>query len=158
MTDEMNFYTLKGYERHEKRQLSSSMEDYLEMICRMLKDSSVVRIKELAENLHVKPSSASKMVSNLKDAGYLKFNKYEYVEATEKGLMAGEYLLRRHEVLHRFLCVLNSSENELEQVEKIEHFINEKTILNLEKITPILTGLLHEHEEDQNSGINPRLG
>lgn len=139
MNDKMDFYTLKGYQMNEKRQLSSSMEDYLEMVCRMLKDSHVVRIKELSEKLHVKPSSASKMVSNLKEAGYLKLNQYDYLEVTEKGLETGGYLLRRHDVLNRFLCILNGSESELEQVEKIEHFINKKTIENLDKLTQKMT-------------------
>jgi len=141
MNHNPEFYTLKGYQRNKKDQLSSAMEDYLEMICRMLQKIDVVRIKDLAENLHVQPSSASKMITNLKNAGYVNFEKYGYVEITEKGMDAGRYLLHRHEVLHQFLCALNQSDNELEQVEKIEHFINKKTIDNLEKITPKLNEL-----------------
>ncbi len=67
-----NFYTLKGYSLLEHTQITSSMEDYLEMICRLHRDGQPVRIKELAECLHVKPSSASKMTGNLrKQAGAL---------------------------------------------------------------------------------------
>lgn len=54
------FYTLKGYSRNENEKLTSSMEDYLEMICRLLQGNEVVRISELAGSLHVKPPSASK--------------------------------------------------------------------------------------------------
>lgn len=151
MSDKMDFYTLKGYQMNEKRQLSASMEDYLEMVCRMLKDSHVVRIKELSEKLHVKPSSTSKMVSNLKEAGYLKLNQYDYLEVTEKGLETGAYLLCRHDVLNRFLCILNGSDSELEQVEKIEHFINKKTIENLEKLTQKM-GEMKQNEKLFNEG------
>lgn len=135
MCDREGFYTFKGYQLNETGNLSSSMEDYLEMICRLLQSCEVVRINELAEKLHVKPSSASKMVSNLKQAGYIEFEKYGYIVATQKGLEVGSYLLYRHDVLHDFLCRLNHSDNELEQVEKIEHFINRSTIENLEKLT-----------------------
>ena len=38
-------------------------------------------------------------------------------------------------VLHDFLCLLNHTKDELEQVEKIEHFINKITIDNLERLT-----------------------
>ena len=107
------------------------MEDYLEMICRMLKGQDIVRIQALSENLHVKPSSASKMVNALKERGYISFQKYGYLTATPKGLEVGEYLLYRHDILHEFLCLLNHSENELEQVEKIEHYINRETVANL---------------------------
>ena len=96
----------------------------------MLKGQDIVRIQALSENLHVKPSSASKMVNALKERGIL-FQKYGYLTATPKGLEVGEYLLYRHDILHKFLCLLNHSENELEQVEKIEHFINRETIENL---------------------------
>ena len=129
------FYTLKGYSRNENEKLTSSMEDYLEMICRLLQGNEVVRISELAGSLHVKPPSASKMVNNLRDAGYIEFKKYGYIVVTEKGQEAGRYLLHRHKVLHDFLCLLNHSENELEQVEKIEHFIDKTTVDNLELLT-----------------------
>ncbi len=128
-----NFYTLKGYSLLEHTQITSSMEDYLEMICRIHRDGQPVRIKELAECLHVKPSSASKMVGNLRKQGLVCFEKYGTVSLTEEGLELGEYLLFRHEVLHRFFCYINQNSNELEQVEKVEHFIEPKTVYNIEK-------------------------
>ncbi len=100
----------------------------------MLKQQDIVRIQELSERLHVKPSSASKMVNALKERGYLSFEKYGYLTVTPKGREAGNYLLYRHNVLHEFLCLLNDSENELEQVEKIEHFIDRRTIEHLQAL------------------------
>ena len=41
----------------------------------------------------------------------------------------------RHSVLERFLKVLNNSEDELTEVEKIEHFFDVKTIENLDALT-----------------------
>ena len=128
------FYTMTGYRLNETEPLTAAMEDYLEMICRMLKTSDVVRVSALAQQLHVKPSSASKMVANLREAGYVESKKYGYVSATPKGRRVGGKLLHRHDVLHRFFRLLNHSENELEQVEKIEHFINPDTIQNIEAL------------------------
>ena len=135
MENGSGFYTLKGYSLNENEKSTSSMEDYLEMICRILQKNEVVRIRELAENLHVKPTSASKMGNNQKEAGYIEFKKYGYIAITQKGLETGNYLLHRHRVLHDFLCLLNHTKDELEQVEKIEHFINKITIDNLERLT-----------------------
>lgn len=134
MDNRNDFYTQKGYELHNTDDLTASMEDYLEMICRLLKQQDIVRIQELSERLHVKPSSASKMVNALKERGYLSFEKYGYLTVTPKGREAGNYLLYRHNVLHEFLCLLNGSENELEQVEKIEHFIDRRTIEHLQAL------------------------
>lgn len=130
-----DFYTLKGYQVKETASLTPTMEDYLEMISRLLQENKVVRIGELADKLHVKPSSASKMIRQLKEAGYVDFENYGYISLTEKGQAEGTYLLYRHKVLHCFLCVLNHTEDELEQVEKIEHFLNRTTIENLHALT-----------------------
>ena len=73
------------------------------------------------------------MVNNLKTLGLVKFEKYGYIVPTEKGQKIGDYLLYRHDVINEFLCILNNSESELEQVEKIEHFINKKTVDNMKK-------------------------
>ncbi len=133
MTQTDNFYTLKGYSLLEHTEITSSMEDYLEMICRLHRNGQPVRIKELAECLHVKPSSASKMTGNLRQQGLVRFEKYGTVSLTEDGLELGEYLLFRHDVLLRFFCYINQNSDELEQVEKVEHFIEPETVYNIQK-------------------------
>lgn len=128
------FYTMKEYQRADAKGLTSSMEDYLEMICRLRAEGVPVRVNVLAACLHVRPSSVSKMLGNLKSLGYIDFHKYGAVMVTEKGMKEGEYLLHRHQVLHRFFCAVNGTEDELEQVEKIEHFMNRETVENLERL------------------------
>ena len=128
------FYTMKEYQRAGAEGLTSSMEDYLEMICRLRAEGVPVRVNVLASSRHVRPSSASKMLGNLKKLGYIDFHKYGAVMVTEKGVEEGEYLLHRHQVLHRFFCAVNGTEDELEQVEKIEHFMNRETVNNLEQL------------------------
>lgn len=129
------FYTLKGYQIHAEAGLTTAMEDYLEMICRITRENGSVHVGDLSRMLHVKPSSATKMIQQLKSAGYLRAEKYGLVHLTEKGLTAGDYLLFRHEVIHQFLRTLNRSQDELEQVEKIEHFLNRTTVVNLDRLT-----------------------
>lgn len=136
-----NFYTLKGYQRHQPSPITAAMEDYLEMICRLMATQPLVRVNYLAEKLNVKPSSASKMVNHLKEQGLVTFEKYGYIKLTEKGKQIGDYLLYRHDVLNEFLCLINGTDSELEQVEKIEHFLNETTVRNIEKYTRLLKSL-----------------
>ena len=104
------FYTLKGYSRNENEKLTSSMEDYLEMICRHIQENGYIRIHFLAEQLHVRPSSASKMVGKLREMGLVEFEKYGLIIPTERGMAVGRYLLWRHDVLHRFFRLLNHSD------------------------------------------------
>jgi len=134
MSDKNAFYTLKGYALKEDNAITSSMEDYLEMIYRIHLEGEAVRLGAVAMRLNVKPSSATKMVSNLKAQGLVSSEKYGYIKLTEEGAKLGQYLVFRHDTLHRLLCYINQSDNELEQVEKIEHFINEETVYNVKKM------------------------
>ena len=127
------FHTLRGYRQLESGGISYAMEDYLEMICRLEQQKEKVRIKDLATLLNVGPSSASKMAAKLRDNGFLEFERYGVIHLTAAGKRMGEYLLLRHAVLHRFFCRLNGSENELELVEKIEHYMDARTIRNMQE-------------------------
>ena len=129
------FHTWKGYQLLHSEEITESMEDYLEMLCRHMRDHDYMRINLLAQRLNVRPSSASKMVSKLRGLELVEAEKYGLIMLTDKGKSVGEYFLWRHEVLHRFFCRLNHTDNELQQVELVEHFINKETLENLEKLT-----------------------
>ena len=135
---ESNFHTMKGYQLKKDSKITSAMEDYLEMICRQAKKESFVRVNELAEQLNVRPSSASKMGYHLKALGLVEFEKYGAIRPTEHGKALGDYLLYRHEVLSQFFCLLNGTGSELDQVEQVEHFMNPDTVKNLEQLIVFL--------------------
>ena len=98
VTDKDGFYTMKGYERSASDEMTSSREDYLEMVCRMEEEGEPIRVSSLAASLHVRPSSASKMLDNLRKAGYIDFKKYGSIMVTDKGYEEGRYLLHRHRI------------------------------------------------------------
>lgn len=129
-----NFHTLDGYDRMRKQELTRTMEDYLEMICRLSLEDAVVRVQIVAEKLNVKPSSVTKMMQQLCAGGFIEYRPYAFLKLTQKGQEEGAYLLYRHDVLHDFLCMLNGTTDELEQVELIEHFLNRQTVENIEKL------------------------
>ncbi|MDR2933102.1 MAG: metal-dependent transcriptional regulator [Oscillospiraceae bacterium] len=128
------FHTLRGYNRMEHSDISFAMEDYLEMICRHTLEGEIIRVNRLASLLHVTPPSASKMVMKLKESGLVSFEPYGIITLTQAGEALGGYLLYRHDILHRFFMMLNRSEDELELVEKIEHYMDRRTIENMEKL------------------------
>ena len=104
------------------------MEDYIEMIYRKTDNNKEITIKHLSESLNVKPSSVSKMANKLKLLDFINFEKYGQITLTEKGVYLGRYLLYRHNILKKFFTKLNKERYKLEQVEKIEHFIDYETI------------------------------
>jgi DtxR family Mn-dependent transcriptional regulator len=131
------FHTVRGYQllNQNKSRLTPAMEDYLEMICRNIGREGYVRINELAEMLHVKSSSATKMVQKLGELGFLKYRKYGIIAMTDDGRALGEYLLRRHNVIAEFLQTLGCArENLLEETELIEHSVGSDTVANMETL------------------------
>ena len=134
MDEEPDFYTQKGYQMRSDKPVTSAMEDYLEMICRQARMEGYARINFLAHRLNVRPSSASKMVYQLRELGLVSFEKYGLIRPTSAGTELGAYLLYRHDLLHRFFCWVNGTTVELEQVEQVEHYIRKETLHNLEQL------------------------
>lgn len=130
-----SFHTLKGYQMLHADEVTESMEDYLEMICRHVRDNGYIRVNFLAEQLNVRPPSVSKMVAKLRELGLVRYEKYGLITMTTRGYDLGNYLLWRHEVLHRFFCLLNHTDNQLELVEMVEHFIDRETVDHLDILT-----------------------
>ena len=121
-----DFYTLTTY-IHNKNLITYPMEDYLEMIYR--KQDEPLTITSLSNYLNIKKSSCSKMISKLKSLDLINNN----ITLTKEGLKIAQYLYHRHEILETFLKDLNQENFKLEQVEKLEHFIDEITLINIEK-------------------------
>lgn len=132
--NENNFYTLKGYKTKNNKKITEAMEDYIEMIYRETKNKEI-SIKHLSELLHVKPASTSKMINRLKKLKLVNFEKYSKITLTTKGIKKGKYLMWRHKTLEQFLKKLNKHNYKLEQIEKIEHYIDHITLINIKNIT-----------------------
>lgn len=145
-----DFYTFRGYRIKDEKLLSPSMEDYIEMIYRLLCAKNNVRVNDLSESLHVKPPSTTKMVKRLSKYGYVNYEKYGHVNLTEKGIELGKYLLFRHDTIFNFLELIGVKENLLEQTEKIEHSIREET---LEKINYLISFLVKNFELNDGNYI-----
>lgn len=129
------FRTLKGYQILHADEITESMEDYLEMICRHVRENGYIRVSFLAEQLNVRPPSVSKMVGKLRELGLVRYEKYGLITMTGRGYDMGNYLLWRHEVLHRFFCLLNHADSQLELVEMVEHFMDRQTVERLDILT-----------------------
>ncbi len=130
--NDREFHTVRGYELLQKGgdRLTPAMEDYLEMVYRLCMAGPYTRIGRLSEALHVRPSSASKMILKLWEKGFVEYDKYEIILPTQKGKDAGAYLLHRHQTIERFLHLIGSRDLLIE-TELIEHVIGVSTLEQL---------------------------
>ena len=108
--------------------LTESMEDYLEMFFRIVSRQGYIRPVDLSNAINVKPSSVTRMIQKLDEAGLITYAKYRNIAMTEKGMTYGRFLVWRDEKLKEFLRLSKENVMVEEQVEGIEHYITPATM------------------------------
>ncbi len=132
--DDRDFRTFSGYMKNGERLLSASMEDYLEMIYRLSKDTGFTRINELSEALNVHPPSATRMVQKLGLLNLLQYERYGVILLRAEGKRLGEQLLTKHNTIETFFRLFGiDEENILTETEKVEHTLSDETVKCFEK-------------------------
>lgn len=130
---EKEFHTVRGYQmlNAEKQSITSSMEDYLEMIYRTCIKNGYSRTNQLAEKLNVRPSSTTKVIQKLKELDLVDYEKYGVIKLTQEGKTLGEFLLKRHKIIEEFLKNLGIEDTLLKDTEMIEHDVSLNTLKSI---------------------------
>ena len=121
-----------------------------------------VRTGDLAEALRVTPASTTEMVQRLASKGYLEYVPYKGSSLTEKGLIHGKKMKRRHRLAEVLLEHLPFSGNQHATACRLEHAIDDDlevalTIyLNNPKIDPSGTAI-PTMSQDIESRVNSIL-
>lgn len=111
---------------------SERTEDYLESLAQVIDEKGFAKVKDIAENLSVSPSSVTEMFQKLRKNGYINYEKYRGVTLTEKGLTIAMKTKKRHDTLREFLCILGVPELIAnEDACRIEHVVNNETMKRL---------------------------
>lgn len=125
---EHEFFTFREYMRKDQELLSASAEDYMEMIYRLSEENGFTRVNDLAAALNVQPPSVTKMIQKLADIHLLKYEKYGVVMLEPDGATIGKALLDRHNLIERFLGLLDIKDGLLESTEKMEHTMSHEIL------------------------------
>lgn len=83
--------------------LSESLEDYIEIIYKLIADQKVARVRDIARAKAVSMPSVVSALKRLDQEKLAKYEAREFVELTPTGNDLARRLLRRHEFLTRFL-------------------------------------------------------
>lgn len=116
--------------------LSSHMEDYIEAIVMLSSDNKVVRVKDIAKKLNIKMPSVSAALAKLKEMDLIEYEKYGYVELTDKGQELADRVLRRHEFLIDFFTTVLQIEDAMADDEacKVEHALAPRTCSQIHRL------------------------
>ena len=136
-------------------------DEYLEMMYQFYEKDSDARVRtgDLAEALRVTPASTTEMVQRLASKGYLEYIPYKGSTLTDKGLIYGKKMKRRHRLAEVLLQHLPFDGNQHETACRLERAIDDDlevalTIyLNNPKIDPSGT-TIPTMSEDIESRVN----
>ncbi|HNW29923.1 MAG TPA: metal-dependent transcriptional regulator [Spirochaetota bacterium] len=115
--------------------LTPHMEDYVEAIVMLSATNRVVRVKDIASKLNIKMPSVSAALVKLKEMDLIDYEKYGYVELTEKGQDLAGRVLKRHNCLIEFFSAVLQVEHDAAECEacKVEHDLAPDTCLQIHK-------------------------
>lgn len=85
------------------KEITPTMQDYLEAIGQLGSEEQVVRVKNIARQMNVKMPSVTEALKTLARDGLIRHEKYGYVQLTQKGENIAEEVYSRHQILFKFL-------------------------------------------------------
>ena len=102
-------------------------DEYLEMMYQFFEKDPDARVRtgDLAESLRVTPASTTEMVQRLASKGYLEYIPYKGSTLTEKGLIYGKKMKRRHRLAEVLLQHLPFDGNQHATACRLEHAIDD---------------------------------
>ena len=85
------------------KELSATLEDYLETIYCLEKEKRVARPRDISESQGVARSTVTAALQSLSEKGLINYEPYELITLTEEGREQAEKLDRRHRIMRDFL-------------------------------------------------------
>jgi DtxR family transcriptional regulator, Mn-dependent transcriptional regulator len=82
--------------------LSSSLEDYLEIIFHLEEANRVARAKDIADQMNVQRASVTGALKALAGRGMINYSPYNYITLTHTGRKVAQEVIRRHGILKDF--------------------------------------------------------
>ncbi len=109
--------------------MTQSLEDYLETIYLLIKDTGSACVRDVARSLGVKMPSVVKALHELKGLKLVTQEPYSSIELTKKGEEHAKSVLARHELLKTFLIRLGvKPETADEDACRMEHILSAETL------------------------------
>ena len=109
------------------KELTASLEDYLEVICNYLDKGKSIRAVDISKELNVSRASVTEALKKLALKGYINYDRYDLLSLTDSGKLLAEKIVSKHNILQRFFeeKLGLSSQEASQNACKIEHVISE---------------------------------
>lgn len=113
--------------------ISSSLQDYLEAILNLSRQTGLVRVTDIALELNLAKASVAQALTLLKEQGMIQQERYGPVELTEKGRRHALVVKHRHEILLGFLVEVLGVDRRTAEKDAclMEHAVSTETVEKL---------------------------
>lgn len=120
--------------------VSSSLEDYLEVIYGLVQKHHVARSRDIAQELDVTGASVTGALRALAEKHLVNYAPYEVITLTDEGKVLAEQITGRHQALQQFfVTVLGLGEKEAgENACRIEHAVSEDLMERLSRFAEFI--------------------
>jgi DtxR family transcriptional regulator, Mn-dependent transcriptional regulator len=116
------------------RELSASLEDYLEIMRSLEEKNGFCRVVEIARELNVKSPSVNAAVNQLRKKGLVSQEKYGFIRLSKQGRERAGEVQARHNLLAEFFKKFLELDERIVQSQacRVEHLLDHKTFTRLE--------------------------
>ncbi len=118
-------------------ELTSNMEDYLEVILNLQQEQMVARVKDVAQRLNVKMPSVTGAMKGLAEKGLVNYERYSYLTLTAAGEKIAREIGERHKTFYNFLTEVLKLDHNTAELDacRLEHATSRKTFLRIKDFT-----------------------
>lgn len=120
---------MEGFQQVRKARRQELIEDYVELISDLIRDSGEARQVDIAARIGVAQPTVAKMLKRLAAAGLIVRRPYRGVFLTADGEVLAESIRARHQVVETFLLTLGVDvDTARRDAEGMEHHVSEATL------------------------------
>lgn len=110
-------------------EITKREEEYLEAMYMLHKNKGVIRVKDIAKMLKVKPPSVVDALKKLHEKGLVHYEKYDRILLTDEGRAVAESTYSKHVLLMRFFTEILGIPPEIAEEDacQFEHYVHKIT-------------------------------
>jgi DtxR family Mn-dependent transcriptional regulator len=111
-------------------EITKREEEYLETMYLLYKNKGIIRVKDIAKALRVKPPSVVDALKKLSEKGLVEYEKYDRILLTEKGKKIAEDTYSKHQLLTEFFVDVLGIPPEIAEQDacQFEHYVHDVTV------------------------------
>jgi DtxR family Mn-dependent transcriptional regulator len=121
-------------------EVSKREEEYLETMYILYKNKGIIRVKDIAKMMKVKPPSVVDALRKLAEKGLVEYEKYDRILLTDAGREIAEATYSKHLLLTQFFIDILGIPPDIAESDacQFEHYIHEITVQRIKEFAQFI--------------------